>query len=447
MSPIRSIIDHLGWRTLAISGVDSLDRRAHKVQLLESLAAAAGRGREPVWHPGHADALSPQVLTPLQDYLDFAHAQRLGILPVLDPRAAETSPATAALIVEDFTTERSDAHFQQAAQGLLEASRGRLLNQQAADRIPGARWLRGLARRRAHHASPFRGPVLAAAALLLLVLVGLVPVPFRIPAAGSLQPARRQHVFAPEAATVDRLFVEQGAHVAQGAPLLQLAAPELELELATCLGDLQVVRQQRQSMYAQRLVLRPAAQTERQVAEDKLAAEEQRLAQEAELLGRQLELLKARLDALRVVSPLTGQVLTWEASQLLASRPVQRGQKLLTIADPKGPWALELQVADRDIQEVLAARERAGGELALTYSLGVEPARKHRGIIEKISWRSESKEGGYPTVRVLVSVDKEQLPSLRAGSEVVAHIDCGRRALVYAWCRGAWNSVRLHWFW
>ncbi|WP_181373374.1 site-2 protease family protein [Massilia glaciei] len=108
----------------------------------------------------------------------------------------------------------------------------------------------------AQHPEPFRSHDLgaylarrprlrltAALALLLLVLV-VVPWPTRLSASGSLRPAEIYPLHAPAAAQIGKLPAADGAAVAAGATLLELASPELNLRWRRAQSRLERVRWQ-----------------------------------------------------------------------------------------------------------------------------------------------------------------------------------------------------------
>jgi len=63
-------------------------------------------------------------------------------------------------------------------------------------------------------------------------------------------------------------------------------------------------------------------------------------------LNKQLALLLEKQSELQVTSPINGLVVTWDLDRLLNHRPVQRGQVLMRVADPWGPWQVELRMPE-----------------------------------------------------------------------------------------------------
>ncbi len=117
-------------------------------------------------------------------------------------------------------------------------------------------------------------------------------------------------------------------------------------------------------------------------------------------LMRQHQLLEAQETELHVTSPIAGQVLTWDLPQLLQSRPVHRGQALMTIADPQGPWDLELEIPDRDAGHVLEAQQAAKGTpLQATYRMATDPGTSHETTVDRVAQSIERTASGDRSTR------------------------------------------------
>ena len=100
-------------------------------------------------------------------------------------------------------------------------------------------------------------------------------------------------------------------------------------------------------------------------------------------MHKQQAILMTERKDLELRSPIAGTVLTWNAKDLLAARPVTRGQALLTVDDLSGPWVAELQVADNRIGHVLDAQEKDKSELPATFILATEPGVNHDGRVAR----------------------------------------------------------------
>jgi hypothetical protein len=143
-----------------------------------------------------------------------------------------------------------------------------------------------------------------------------------------------------------------------------------------------------------------------------------------------------------VDAPIGGQVLTWQVTERLQARPVQRGQELMTIGDTGGPWILELRVADKDIQIVRAAQNELGPELDVTYMLASNPGTNHRARLDTLSMLIEPDMDQRLSALATARIAAENQPELRPGAGVTARIHCGRRAVGYVWLRDLIATVR-----
>jgi hypothetical protein len=61
-------------------------------------------------------------------------------------------------------------------------------------------------------------------------------------------------------------------------------------------------------------------------------------------------------EDLTVKSPADGVVVTWDLHNRLIERPVQRGQVLMRVADPSGPWHVEVHMADDRMGDIVRAQ-------------------------------------------------------------------------------------------
>ncbi|RPI77013.1 MAG: HlyD family secretion protein, partial [Planctomycetaceae bacterium] len=178
---------------------------------------------------------------------------------------------------------------------------------------------------------------------------------------------------------------------------------------------------------------------------NQIAAEEEELRETEASLLRQQSILERQEADLIVRSPLDGQVVTWDVQELLAARPVQRGQQLLTVADLRGPWILEIDVPDERIGPVLAARRTGpGAPLPVSFMLATEPGTTYLGRVSQIAVSAEPDPRTGQRVRVTVDVPAESAVLRRPGAVVVPRIHCGRFPLGYVWFHTAWESIQKH---
>jgi GAF domain-containing protein len=73
-------------RLEAVSGQESVERRASAVQAIEALVRVVATAGDPLWHPDPARELPPQIEEELEHYIDESHATALAIIPLEKPR-------------------------------------------------------------------------------------------------------------------------------------------------------------------------------------------------------------------------------------------------------------------------------------------------------------------------------------------------------------------------
>ena len=444
-------------RVEAVSGLDTIDRRASEVQRLAQLASAVLRTGEPLWSDAGQEELPPQIQQPLQAYIDQSHARLVAVLPLVPP--AEDSneeaatrradrPAIGALIVEQLRDARQSETLRQRSQVVAQHSAAAVANaieHSSLFLLPvwkalgQATWI-------------FRGSALPKTLSVLALLAGgvfalaTVQTEFQVAARGKLQPAQRREIFAPLDGIVTRVPVEHGQVVATGAVLAELTSTDLDLQLAALIGR-QTTNQERLAA-VQRAMLDTSSGTQRltPIEQDRLAGELLQLRQESQNIERELALLREKQRQLTIVAPQSGQVVTWKVRDLLLQRPVSRGQGVLTLANADGPWELELYLPERRLMHV----QKVAGDgtrsvpttLDVTFALSSHPGQTFHGRVVEIEQVAEVREGEGNTVLVRVAVEKQELPPLHDQTTVTAKLHCGRTSIGYAWFCDLIETVR-----
>jgi multidrug efflux pump subunit AcrA (membrane-fusion protein) len=439
-------------RIEAVSGLDTIDRRAAEARRLARLAEAVLRIGEPVWAEGEQKNLPPQIQEPLQEYLDESHARLVAVLPLAALAEQDRSHGgdengsaerhggrslqrpIGALIIEQLRDGRASETLRSRAEIAAQHSATAIMNAVEHSsvillplwRVIGrATWL-------------LRGRTLPKTLVVLGFLIAVtyalavVPTDFEVAARGKLQPAERCEVFAPLDGVVGRLSVQHGQVVEKGAVLAELTNTDLELQLAALIGK-QTTNQERLGS-VQRALLETRTGRDRlsPADESRLAGEQLELRQESQNIERELALLREKQRQLTVVAPLRGQVVTWKVRELLLNRPVSRGQGLLTLADAEGPWELELYLPERRLKHVQAVQDTRSS-LDVTFALSSHPGATFHGRVVEIEQAAEVRGDEGNTVLVRVAVEKEKLPPLHDQTTVTAKLNCGRTSIGYAW--------------
>ncbi len=289
---------------------------------------------------------------------------------------------------------------------------------------------------------------LAAIAAAVAALV-FIPADFDISARGELQPEFRREVFARSDGVIDEIRVKHGELVQDGAILATLRKPQLAFESSRLAGEITTAQSRLDSIRAARLSAGENPSDKQNDKLNQLAAEEEEVKALLAGLMRQEQILKLQESDLALRSPMAGTVITWNIEELLAARPVARGQDLLTVADLNGPWVVQVQVPDHRIGHVLAAQEQQRArqestELPTSFVLATEPGARHDGKVERIALTAENDKTSGSTVLVTVAIDRTVIPvdQLRPGATAVVKIHCGRRSLGYVWLHELWETIQ-----
>jgi len=446
-------------RLEAVSGQESVERRASAVQAIEALVRVVARAGEPLWHPNPARELPPQIEEELEHYIDESHAAAVAIIPLEKPRPtpvvkpggvdavavakAEAAPAAgepvAALVAEWFAAggQAADAGTRARVDLVAEHGRVALANALVHTGLPLYPLLEFAGKSRV--LTTARN--LPRTVLALLGLAGfaaalvLVPAELRLEGKGTLEPVHRRDVFAGIDGVVHALepALDHGAVVREGQLLASLRNTELDVALADVLG--RKASSVEQLNATRRSLLEPGVSPDEKI---RLAGRRAQFEREIESLEAQQKLYEAKRRDLEVRSPIDGVIVTWQVRDRLLVRPVEKGQVLMRVADKTGPWELELKMPDDRLGHVNRAWQRArdtGRDLEVDYILATDPGTRHRGVVKEIHEQAEvhGDDGNAALVRVQIDPDQHEREALGAGATVTARIACGRRPLGFVW--------------
>lgn len=428
-------------RIEAVSGLDAIDRRAGEAKSLSRLVEAVLATGEPLWWDGAKVELPPQIAKPLDAHVDRSHARLVAVLPLASGHRRESEGEKqrherrrpiGALVVEQFTAAKDEDALRQRAQIAAHHSARALtaaMEHSSILLLPFWKTLGKLT-------WIFRGAALPKTLAVAAIVAGAayalttVPTDFQIAARGKLQPAQRREVFAPLDGLVTRVPVEHGQIVEAGTVLAELTSTDLDLQVAALLGR-QTTNQERLTAISRALLDNKGGSARLAPAdENRLAGEMLELRQEAANIEQELALVRHKQRQLTIVAPVRGQVITWKVRDLLEQRPVIRGQALLKLADPEGPWELELYVPERRLAHVQRVAEHSP---QVTFVLSSHPGQTFQGKLAEIDAIAEVREGEGNTVLMRATIEKEQLPPLHDQTTVTAKLHCGRTSVGYAW--------------
>jgi multidrug efflux pump subunit AcrA (membrane-fusion protein) len=424
-----SVLAGRGLTLRAVSGVDRIEPRSSTTRTLERIASQVARSGQPVWSVGEEPA--PEAI---EKFVRETGYTALGLVPILN----EQKRPIAVIAIEQFEAVPNAEAWR--ARGEQLAQRSSVALQAAVDRSE-APWLRSWSGGRSLAGSIFRPGILFSLLLLagIVAALCLVRAEFTVTGSAKLWPQQRREVFASTTGIIDKIHVEHATEVQKDQPLLVLRDPELESQTPRIIGEIATVHERLKGIQAARLtgVNSPdAAARARQ-----LVADEEELKQQLLTLEAQKKLIDDRTAELTLISPIAGTVLTWDVTQQLSARPVERGQALLTIGETAGPWIVEVLVEDKEIGPLLKARQTTP-DLAVDFTLAAEPGPVYRGRVQDVSLSTQTDGNGLSYIRVQVQFDRGQLPQLRPGATVIPRIHCGQRSLGYVWLHDLIEAVR-----
>lgn len=444
-------------KLLGMSGVERFDRCASLIARLEDLASAVAASGEDLWLPEkepQSGELPPQIEQPLHRFLDESHSRHLGVLllrstqpETFTPEEAGPQQLLGALVIERFSGDsRDEDEWRQQTEALASLSAERLATALAHDRLPFRKSLTALS-----HNSLFRRiatwPRLAIGLAITLVAAAVlcfIPAELKIAAEGELQPVKRVHIFAPASGVVVRVPIQPQAQVKPGDLLVELESPMLNFQFSEVVGKRRTAHE---DLRAAETALLDGDTSSETMDRGLLAARVSELKELVRSLDQQHAILSQQIKELSVRSPQSGEVITWDLGRRLQSRPVERGAILLTLADLKGAWEIQLFVPAEQIGHVLRATQGDQTEPpTVTFEVGTAPGKKFITHVQRLDQLTENHQGDEPSVRLLATAEGLPTESLRPGATVKAHIHCGQKSLGYVWFHSLLDTVRARVF-
>ncbi len=437
----------------AISGQDSIESRSNIVTALNTLATRVITAGETLWYDGSVEDLPPQLEEAIEDYVDLSHGRTIAVLPIRRPEKivegdvasketvqredSSTREIIGALIVEQIESQvpsevmrsRCDLVYEHAARALNNSiSHSDLFLMPVWRALDRATWLfKGAA-------FPKTMTVLTLLAIGLLAMF-LININLDLEANGTLQPVTQRQVFAHLDGEVVEVLVDHGDEVKVNQPLVRLRNRDLEVEITKVEGQMEETLQSISSL--KNLVSNSTQSTKEQRVEylnlsGQLYEAEKRL----ESLKAQLDLYYLNREKLVVVSPIDGVVMTWDLKKNLRARPVVKGQVLVSVADPRGDYELELLMPEKNMKYLdTAVSDTSTESLKVQYILATDPSKDHTGILYKnmIHARAELDPTEGAVVKLRVKPETMEGISRRPGAKVIADVTCGRASAAFVW--------------
>lgn len=441
----------------AVSGLDSIERRADQVKRLAALAAAVVRMKEPLWYEGDDTQLPPQIERKLHEYIDKSHSKMLAIIPlkqkqtdlesdIANRRIRTEAKPMGALILEQLKDTNIDPNLRRRVDVIVEHSELALTNATEHNSI----FLLPIWKSIGQLVNGLRGAKLIRTVVLLGAIIAsgfflaCFPYEFGLNAAGSLIPEKQFEVFAEESGVLEEVLVSDtgDSMVQQGEVLARMYNNDLDVEIENLTGQ---IRKKQELLDAKK-----SMQTRNNLDPldvHQFDSEIKMLRQEIISLGAELDLRKHQRGLLEVRSPASGQVINWQARQNLLRRPVRQGQHLMTIVDPNTTWQIELRLPERRVAHLMRAMQESQQPLSAKFALMSHPGTEFLGQVLYIDQQLDVHADDGNTALVRVGFDNRSVPRdlLRAGTRVSAKIECGQRSVSYVFFHELIETVHTKW--
>ncbi len=444
------------FKVAAVSGLDTIERRADQIKKLDRLVSAVVRGGEPTWWSGDETELAPQIEEPLQQYVDSAHCKSIGIIPLYqstpnadatdnsNPTTARRREAIGALVVEQLKDCGLNEVSRRRAEAVAVHSEIALSNATEFQQIP----LLPLWRTAGAALKPFRAEhrtkTLAGLAILVAAIAffGWYPYPFTLGAKGQLVPDKRQEIFAQVDGVLKEILVDGSNQlVQQGQPLARMTNHDLMAEIENLKGQIHQMEEQRHK-------LARAQHEQLEIVDDIMLEGERRRAEVAEeSLRRELAIKLQEAQNLEVRSPMNGRIVNWKVQDGLRNRPVNKGQSLMTIVAPDTTWSIELEIPERRLGHLIQYLDQNDEHPLVTFSLASHPGQEYTGHLTLVDLRLDVYSDEGNAARATIEFDNAQIHEAlrRAGTRVNAQIHCGERSIGYVWFHEFFETVRSAW--
>ncbi len=432
----------------AVSGVATIEKRAKQVRLLETLVAVVARRGQSFHYPS-SELEAPQLTEVLQEYLDASHTELIWILLIKRSRSdgefrlPHESQSIGALVIENFAAKETPK-LNQRSELLFEHATIAFRNANEYSNMPLRRLSESLQVWAAlYRTYRFKLVIGTAVGLIGLSLAMIVPADLNIDATGTIQPVSMRHLYAPANGEVVKVHFSHQSEVQTGTVLLEIRSRELELRKEELLTAHASTQEKLRGIEVSRLLNRKT-NTSGSLSPLELSANESELREVVASQKAQLSVLNDMLASLQLKSPMNGRVISWDQAETLEHRPVQIGQKLISIAELIGDGRLQLRVLDEDTRHVINARRNQAEGLRVTFSLASAPGVKRSAVVTQIGTTVETLTEQGATLRVDAVVDAAEMVDVRPGATANARIHCGRTSIGYVWTRRLWDFFCFH---
>ncbi|MCH2180833.1 MAG: efflux RND transporter periplasmic adaptor subunit [Mariniblastus sp.] len=441
----------------AVSGLDSIERRAEQVKRLGELATLTLQTGEPFWLEGETSSWPPQLRHVLEAYQAIAHPRWLAILPLRETEQAVTgeAPASAvgrpigALIIEQLKESQVDPAMKSRAELIVPPSQSALGNALRYDNLFLLPLWKTLGQVRERFRGEHRARTLTCLGLAtgFLALLTLIPYPLKVRCSGQLVPESQYQVFAQVDGILQEIPIsEENLQTVQaGQVLARMTNNDLMVQIQNLQGQINQVREQRRKL--------ERAMHERMEPVDDIMMEGERIkTEQAEIsLRRELDLKREQARKLEILCPADGQIVNWKVRQQLLGRPVEKGQALMTVVDPQTTWQVELEIPERKMGHLMERLQQDAESPTVEFTLASLPGREFTGRLKSVDLKLDVYSDTGNSALAWVEFESAEIPPglLRSGTRATAKIGCGSGSIGYVWFHEFFETVQatfLKWF-
>ncbi|MGY8749480.1 MAG: hypothetical protein ACKVHR_15650 [Pirellulales bacterium] len=432
------------WRVnrfemVAISGVSTINPSSELCKLLTAAVnEVAGKHLPAEISLTDADVQSDAFGQPVANYFAKASCRQMIAMPMRPSGETVENAFRGVLLFESF----SDSHNLE-----LNSSLTKLMEQvdlalsyaiEFEERVESRWHFLGDSQGRSRSQRKMFGGVIIGVLILCLFFI---KSDFQIKAAGQILPLNQQRIFSPADGEITKVYDPRDNLFKEGEPLIQIRSSELEMQLSRIKGERLANQEKLLAIESRRITGSNRSESGLDNSNSALSASAEELRILLESQNAQLAILNREFESLKIDSPLAGKIITWQFKKLLDSRPVQRGQLLMTIADVEGDWIGELEISDYRAGYVMDAM-RNSETLPVSLVLVSSPDRTHSGMVLATSFSTDEDQLGQPIMRATIAVDWEGEIAPRSGAKIIAKIKCGRKSLAFKWFHEPLAAVR-----
>ena len=436
---------------IASSGVQAINRRANSCRKLESMVRKVFRkfSKTVVYIPSNVE--NNVIEKKLDEYCETNQLETMLLVPIREKK--RTGKTGFALAIEYKNLVKDVGSIVHRINSVEPQIKSALNNSQQYESLPFLGSMRGLQSMLGMFGTPKRLFYMAIGlGLVCLAAIALffLKTDLNVHVRGQLMAPAESYVFAPDDGLVDQVLVSHGQQISKGDLVVVLRSDQLDLEIAEAQGKLDIATKKLASEEVALSAFSRDGTPEAQEALIALTSETIETKEQISYFENELELLKIRKSKLEVVSPMDGEVVSWDPERALGgSRPVTRGDRLVQIVKTGKKWLAEVNVPGDQITHLLNDEFEIDEEMKLSLSIASAPDQVLEGKVTEVARVvDQGSETGYSAVRVMVEFEAEGdvFENLRPGTTVAANISCGKVSIGYSLFHRVLFAIRFRFF-